>query len=216
MISPLCSSTKPFHSPGKRDLYHYTSSSHKDLRGKTPGKHGLRRYKIASNTNHNIRQRGATRQAVDDTIRQPWDAEPQLNEGTEAVFITKYLTMCAKIAPQSVGRERTAAQRTMRHRRGECRTVQRQVNALTGKGIKETGGIPYEYNAILLRACRALSHRSCREQISDTDRLRKALPQFRMCLHGLRKKGLRGFLGCCQTRRTHNHTHVDQRIAHWC
>src|SRR6266852_2303152 len=131
MISPLCSSTKPFHSPGKRDLYHCTSSSHKNLRGKTPGKHGLRRYKIASNTHHNIRQRG--------------DAEPQLNEGAEAVFITKYLTMCAKIAPQSVGRERTAAQRTMRHRRGECRTVQRQVNALTGKGIKETGGIPYEH-----------------------------------------------------------------------
>ena len=95
-------------------------------------------------------------------IRQPWDAEPQLNEGAEAVFITKCLTMCEKIAPQSVSRERTAAQHTMRHRRGECRTVQRQVNALTSKGIKETGGIPYKYNAILLRTCRALSHRSCR------------------------------------------------------
>src|SRR5262249_32889787 len=162
MISPLCSLMKPFHSPGKRNLHHCTLSSHKDLRGKTPGKHGLRRYKIASNANHNIRQRGATRQAVDDTIRQPWNAEPQLNEGAEAVFITKCLTMCEKIAPQIVCRQRTAAQRTMRHRRGERRTVQRQVKALTGKGIKETGGIPYEHNAILLRTCRTLSHRSCR------------------------------------------------------
>src|SRR5262245_10868592 len=123
MISPLCSSTKPFHSPGKRDLHHCTTASQKDLRGKTPGKHGLRRDKFASKPNHNIRQRGATRQDVDDTIRQPWDAEPQLNEGAEAVFITKCLTMCEKIALQSVGRECTAAQRTMRHRRGECRTV---------------------------------------------------------------------------------------------
>src|SRR5262244_2491852 len=161
-ISPLCSSTKPFHSPGKRDLYHCTSSSPQHLRGKTPGKHGLRRYKIASNANHNIRQRGATREAVDDSIRQPWNAEPQLNEGAEAVFITKRLTMCEKIAPQNVSREHTTAQRTMRRRCSECRTVQRQVNALTGKGIKETGSIPYEHNAILLRTCRALSHRSCR------------------------------------------------------
>ena len=114
MIFPLCLSTKPFHSPGKRDLYHCPSSSYKDLCGKTPGKHDLRQYKIASNANHNIRQRGATRQAVDDTIRQPWDAEPQLNKGAEAVFITKCLTMCETIAPQTVGRERTAAQCTMR------------------------------------------------------------------------------------------------------
>src|SRR5262249_22030598 len=119
MISPLCSLTKPFHSTGKRNLHHCTLSSHKDLRGKTTGKHGLRRYKIASNATHNSRQRGATREAVDDSIRQPWNAEPQLNEGAEAVFITKRLTMCEKIAPQNVSREHTTAQRTMRRRCSE-------------------------------------------------------------------------------------------------
>jgi hypothetical protein len=41
------------------------------------------------------------------------------------------------------------------------------------------------------------------------DRLRKALPQFKICLQGLRKKGLRRFLGCCQMGRTHNHPRVD-------
>src|SRR4029450_834364 len=115
MIFPSCLSTKPFHSLGKHDLYHCTSSSHKDLHGKTSGKHGLQRYKIASNANHNIRQRGATRQAVDDTICQPWDAAPQLNEGAETVFITKCLTMCETRSPQTFGTERTATQCTMRH-----------------------------------------------------------------------------------------------------
>src|SRR5262249_14247181 len=104
----------------------------------------------------------------------------------------------------------------MRHGGGEYCTVQRQVNALAGEGIKETCRVPDKQNAIMLWTRRALRHRPCNQELFDRYRLDKTLPQFRVSLHCLGHEGLGFVLRCSQMCRAYNHTDVDQGVTHRC
>src|SRR5262249_37820919 len=102
----------------------------------------------------------------------------------------------------------------MRHGGGEYCTVERQVNALAGEGIKETCRVPDKQNAIMLWTRRALRHRSRHQELFDGYRLGKTLPQFRVSLHGLGHKDLGFVLRCSQMRRAYDHTDVDQCVTY--
>src|SRR5262245_13280330 len=97
----------------------------------------------------------------------------------------------------------------MRHVGSEYCTVECQVNALAGEGIKETSRVLYQKDAIRLRTRRALCHRSCYQEFFGTYCLGKTLPQFRVGLHSLGYKGFWWLLGCSQMRRAYDHTDVD-------
>src|SRR5436309_7901366 len=101
-------------------------------------------------------------------IGYPWDAQSQLYECTETVFIPESLLMRTHIAAELAGGEIPAFQRALCHSGREYRTVERQVNALTGEGIKEPCRVSDKQNTIVLGTRRALGHRARHQELFGT------------------------------------------------